>query len=221
MPMQNLLNKSKKLKKSQTLLIGSLLVFGGIVFLSGNYLMKMREQVFSDMKIAMMGPSVPAETTPGTPDDPAIVPETPGETYEENYTFDYSIYYGVLEIPKIWLKRGFYNVGSRYNSIKYNVTMVDGSTMPGDGVGNLILMAHSGDSYISFFANLYRLGIGDDCYITQNGVQYHYQIVNIYEVQKSGMMVLNYNPEAMTLTLVTCTKDNDSLQTVYVAEYAG
>ena len=33
--------------------------------------------------------------------------------------------------------------------------------------------------------------------------------------------VLYYNPNAMTLTLVTCTKDNDSLQTVYVAEYVG
>lgn len=220
MPMQNLLNKSKRLKKSQTLLIGSLLIFGGAIFLSSNYLLKMREEVFSDMKIAMMGPSVPSDSVEQTI-DPNIIPAQTGETYEENYTVDYSVYYGVLEIPKIWLKRGFYNVGSRYNSIKYNVTMVDGSTMPGDGVGNLILMAHSGDSYISFFANLYRLGVGDDCYITHNGVQYHYQIVKIYDVQKSGMMVLNYNPEAMTLTLVTCTKDNDSLQTVYVAEFAG
>ena len=93
--------------------------------------------------------------------------------------------------------------------------------MPSEGYGNLILMAHSGDSWISFFAYLYRLEIGDECYITHNGVQYHYRIVNIYNVNKTGMMVLNYNPGVMTLTLVTCTKDNDSLQTIYVAEYIG
>lgn len=201
------------------MLLGSLFVFAGILSLSWNYLVRMRGEVFEEMKISMMGPVKPAEEVKKE-ETPA--PKDPEEVYkEEAYTIDYSIYYGVLEIPKVWLKRGFYNVGSRYNDIQYNVTMVDGSVMPSEGYGNLILMAHSGDSYVSFFAYLYRLGIGDDCYITHNGVQYHYQIVNIYEVNKSGMMVLNYNPNHMTLTLVTCTKDNDNLQTVYVAEYVG
>ena len=180
----------------------------------------MRNEVFSDMKISMMGPSVPAEVVES--DNTGGIPE-PGspEAYEENYEVDYSKYFGVLEIPKIWLKRGFYNVGSKYNNIQYNVTMVNGSTMPGSGPGNLMLMAHSGDSYISYFAYLYRLDVGDDCYITYNGISYHYQIVRIYEVEKLGMMVLSYDPNKMTLALVTCTKDNDSLQTVYIAEYVG
>ena len=37
---------------------------------------------------------------------------------------DYSKYVGVLEIPKIGLKRGFYNTDSKYNSIEYNVPPV-------------------------------------------------------------------------------------------------
>ncbi len=216
MRMQNLL-KSKKIKKSQTLLIGSLLIFGGSIFLSWNYLLKMRDEVFSDMKIAMMSTPTTVEQAPV---DGAPVESAP-EYYEENYTIDYSKYYGVLEIPKIGLKRGFYNVGSKYNDIQHNVTMMDGSTSPSEGNGNLVLIAHSGDSYISYFAYLYRLGVGDDCYITLSGVTYHYQIVDIYDVLKSGMMVLDWDKNKMNLTLITCTKDSDDLQTVYVAEYVG
>lgn len=217
MQMQNQLKKSKRMKKSQALLIGSLLVFGGSIVLSWNYLLRMREEVFSEMKLAMTA-SLPVTQEQQTEGGPV----SDGEPeYYENYTIDYSKYYGVLEIPRIGLKRGFYNVGSRYNNIESNVTMVEGSVSPSEGNGNLILMAHSGDSYISFFAYLYRLGVGDDCYITLSGVTYHYQIVDIYDVNKSGLMVLDWNPNNRNLTLVTCTKDSDTLQTVYVAEYIG
>ena len=202
------------MKKSQALLLGSLLIFGGSIFLSWNYLLKMRDEVFSDMKIAMM--STPSTEIQTSGDGSSVA--TPIDYYEEQYTIDYSKYYGVLEIPRIGLKRGFYNVGSKYNNIQSNVTMMDGSISPSEGDGNLVLMAHSGDSYISYFAYLYRLGVGDDCYITLSGVTYHYQIVEIYDVLKSGLMVLDWKPGIKTLTLITCTKDNDTLQTVYVAE---
>ena len=217
MQMPNLLKKNKRMKKSQALLIGSLLIFGGFIFLSWNYLLRMRDEVFSDMKIAMMDPS------PTVTEDAQPTSEGGGETqyYEDNYTIDYSKYYGIIEIPKIGLKRGFYNVGSQYNDIKYNVTMMSGSIPPTAGNGNLVLLAHSGDSYISYFAYLYKLGVGDECYITIGGLTYHYQIVKIYEINKSGLMVVNWHPEHMSLTLVTCTKDNDNTQTVYVAEFVG
>ncbi len=217
MRMPNLLKKSKRMKKSQALLIGSLLIFGGAIFLSWNYLLRMREEVFSDMKLAMMDPTPVVEETPAGPAPSGGAPQY----YEEEYTVDYSKYYGVLEIPKIGLKRGFYNVGSKWNDIQYNVTLQEGSVPPYEGYGNFILLGHSGDSYISFFAYLYRLGVGDECYITLNGVVYHYRIDNIYTVEKSGLMVMDFTPPEMTLTLITCTKDNDKLQTVYVAHYIG
>lgn len=204
------------MKKSQVLLIGSLLIFGGSIFLSWNYLLRMRDEVFSNMKLAMM------DTTPTETETPEDSPQVFGaQQYEEQYTIDYSKYYGVLEIPRIGLKRGFYNAGSKYNDIKYNVTMTKKSTMPSEGHGNLVLMAHSGDSYISYFAYLYRLNVGDDCYITFNGVNYHYQIKKIYNVQKTGMVIIDWEPEHMSLTLITCTKDDDTKQTIYVAEYVG
>lgn len=222
MQMQNQLKKNRKIKKSHTLLIGSLLIFGGVIFLSWNYLLRMREAVYSDMRIAMM--DIPA-TAENLSSNDVVTPEVDapvgGAQEEQNYTIDYSKYLGVLEIPRIYLKRGFYNVGNRYNDIQYNVTMVSGSDLPDVINGNLILMAHSGDSYISFFSNLYRLGVGDECFVTYGGVQYHYIITNIYDVPKTGVVRIERDYSKTTLTMITCTKDNDSLQTVYIAERIG
>ena len=174
MLMQNLLKLKNKIKKSHTLLVGSLFIFFGLTFLCSNYLLRMRDEIFSDMKIAMMdivNPAVKEETRPEM---------QKAENLEEIFTeIDYSKYLGVLEIPKIRLKRGFYSTDNRYNKIDYNVTLVSGSNMPDEQNGNTILIAHSGDSYISYFAYLYKLNVGDDAFILYNGQNYHYQIVNI------------------------------------------
>ncbi len=210
---------NNKLKKSHILLIGSLLIFCGVLSLSWNYLVKMKDQIYSEMKIAMMD-EVPK---PAKEETAEVVDNNENNNTEEPvyYEIDYSKYLGVLEIPKIGLKRGFYNVGSRYNNISYNVTMVDGSDLPDVINGNLILMAHSGDSYISYFAYLYKLTIGDMAYVTYLGNQYVYQITNIYEVEKNGVVRLMRNHDKTTLTMITCTKDNDYTQTVYIAERVG
>lgn len=178
----------------------------------------MRDEVYSDMKIAM------TEQPANISEDDVPAPVTENIQKEENntnYVVDYSKYLGVLEIPKIGLKRGFYGIDSRYNSIEYNVTLVKGSTMPDAPNGNLILIAHSGDAYISYFAYLWRLNVGDTAFITYNGVQYQYQIVNIYNVEKSGIVAIHRDVTKNSLTLITCTKDNDHSQTIYIAERVG
>ena len=119
---------------------------------------------------------------------------------------------------KFCLKRGFYDTSSPYNNIEQNVTLVKGSTMPDVVNGNLILMAHSGDAYISFFAYLYRLKAASDVFITYNKVKYHYRIVNIYDVEKDGTVSIYRNYDKTTLTLITCTKNDQTKQTVYIAE---
>lgn len=178
----------------------------------------MRDAVYSDMRISMMEIPAPAENIEAPVVDSNVDPYEPPA---ENYTIDYSKYLGVLEIPKISLKRGFYNVGNRYNNIEYNVTMVEGSDLPNVQNGNLILIAHSGTAYISYFAYLYRLGVGDECFVTYGGVTYHYVIVNIYNVEKNGLVGIERDFNKTTLTLITCTKDSDTMQTVYIAELVG
>ncbi len=180
----------------------------------------MRDEVYSDMKISMM-----EEPTNLSGDDQ--IPDTPStenvkiNDNNNNYVVDYSKYLGVLEIPKIGLKRGFYNVDSKYNSIEYNVTMIKGSNLPDVPNGNLMLIAHSGDAYISYFAYLWRLQVGDSAFVTYNGQKYQYNIVNIYDTPKDGAVTIHRNKERTTLTMITCTKDNDQSQTIYIAELVG
>lgn len=225
MQMRNQLKVNNKIKKSHTLIFGSLLVFVGVISLSWNYFIKLKDEIYSDMRISMMD-DLPVDNSStsivsNVKPNEEIAEESSSEQQSENYYVDYSKYLGVLEIPKIRLKRGFYNLGSKYNNIQYNVSMVEGSTLPDVVNGNLILMAHSGNAYISYFANLYKLGIGDDAYVTYAGNSYHYQIVNIYEVEKNGTVTIHRNYDKTTLTLITCTKDNDYAQTIYICELVG
>lgn len=220
---QKKLNIFKRLRKSQILLIGSLLVFIGFLFVSWNFFITLRDEVYSDLKIdAVMGKDT-NNTIQNIPvaaniQSEEIVENTETIEEEKEVPIDYDKYLGVLEIPRIGLKKGFYNLDNRYNNIQYNVTLVETSTMPDVDHGNLILMAHSGDAYISYFAYLYRLNVGDYAYITYNKVKYTYKIVDIYEVPKVGYVTINRDYDKTCLTLITCTKDNDNTQTVYIAE---
>ncbi len=216
----------KKIKKSQILTFGSFLVFVGVMLVSSNYLIKIKNEVFNDMIIKMMNVDS-QEVIEEVPEVEEIKEETVEDNSNtinsttntnHNYVVNYDKYYGVLEIPRISLKRGFYNIGNRYNNIEYNVTMVEGSSMPDVSNGNLILMAHSGDAYISYFEYLYKLSVGDMAYVTYKGNKYSYKIVNIYNVEKNGKVTIYRNYDKTTLTLITCTKNNDTSQTVYIAE---
>lgn len=209
----------KKIKKSQILLLGSLLVFVGICTLSFEYLGRMKDDVFTDMDLKLNAGLVVADDEEATTDVPITnnLPEDNKQVVQAP-VIDYSKYLGVLEIPKVGLKRGFYNLDSKYNDIQYNVTLVEGSNMPDVVNGNLILMAHSGDAAVSYFAYLYILKIGDKAYVTYNGNKYTYQIVNIYDVPKTGRVKIVRSYDKTTLTLITCTKNNDKSQTVYILE---
>ena len=211
-------NKKKSLRKSQLLLIGSFLVFIGIFVLSYNHLVFLKDQVFANMEIAIAGHNLPTDVEEEV-DVPSVDNVSDGTVYQQSsQEINYSKYAGVLEIPKIGLKRGFYNTDSKYNSIEYNVSVVAGSSMPDVANGNLMLMAHSGDAYISFFAYLYRLNVGDSAYVTYQGNKYQYKIVNIYTVPKTGKVAIYRNYNKTTLTLITCTKNDDTTQTLYIAE---
>lgn len=217
---QNKNNNKKRrgLRKSQLLLIGSFLVFIGLFIFSYNHLVFLKDQVFASMEIAIAGLNLPIEEEEEV-NTPIADNVSDGTVYQQSVKeIDYSKYAGVLEIPKIGLKRGFYNTDSKYNSIEYNVSVVAGSTMPDVSNGNLMLMAHSGDAYISFFAYLYRLNVGDSAYITYQGKKYRYNIVNIYTVPKTGKVAIYRNYNKTTLTLITCTKNDDTTQTIYIAE---
>ncbi len=132
---------------------------------------------------------------------------------------DYSKYYvGNIYIPKIDLKKGFTEIDSRYNTVSRNVQVIRPSDYPDVEKGNFILAGHSGSSSVSFFKDLYKLGVADEVYITYNNVEYKYIIKNIYTDIKDGDVAVRRNRSKTTLTLITCTKGDKNTQTIYIAE---
>lgn len=208
-------NKSK-LKRSQILLIGSLLVFAGVITLSFGRLQVLREMIYESVRLALSVEDIETkEKTTNEIETPENIEDTTEKKQEIKPKFNYN-YIGYLEIPKIRLKRGFVDPSSRYNNIQYNVTISDSANMPDVDYGNFILYAHSGDAYISFFAYLYKLELGDYAYITYNGEKYSYELVKVENVPKTGTLEIKRpNKNTKELTLITCTKDSDSEQTVY------
>lgn len=206
-------NKSK-LKRSQILLIGSFLVFAGVITLSYGRLQVLREMIYESVRLALFVEDTKVEKTESIEEIPEEV-TTPEQKKEVKPKIRYN-YIGYLEIPKIGLKRGFVDPSSKYNNIQYNITISDKSNMPDVDYGNFILYAHSGDAYISFFAYLYKLNEGDYAYVTYNGQKYSYELVKIENVPKVGTLeVKRPNKNTKELTLITCTKDSDTEQTVY------
>lgn len=127
-------------------------------------------------------------------------------------------YIGYLSIPNINLRKGFTEKESKYNTVNKNIQILSSSDYPDKNLGNVIIAAHSGNSSVSYFKKLYLLNIGDVIYIEYKGVKYTYKINNIYEVEKNGKVEIVRNKNVSTLTLITCTKNNESTQTVYISE---
>ena len=189
-----------------------------IGLLSYNYLNEKKEKVFNDVNLEYYALANPVEAKDDKIDNLESDKEEVKEE-EEPIVNNYSNYFiGILDIPKINLSRGFVNPSSSENNVDKNIEIVKTSDMPDVDKGNFILAAHSGNSYVSYFNNLYLLNNEDYVYVTYNGVKYTYQIKNIYLQVKTGQIGIYRDIIKTTLTLVTCTKDDEAHQTIYVAE---
>ena len=136
---------------------------------------------------------------------------------EENNDYTYEEYLGIIDIPKISLYKGFYDKTSNLN-VKFNLYVLPESSYPDVTNGNLIIAGHSGNYNNSYFANLYKLEKEDTITIHYNNSKYIYKITNIYNEEKTGRVRIFRNKNKTTLTLITCTKDDDTHQTIYIAE---
>lgn len=136
---------------------------------------------------------------------------------EEKKTSNYN-YIGVLEIPKINIKRGFLNIKDKGNNVNKNLQVIEGSDMPNVKNGNLIIAAHSGNSYISYFKNLYKLSNEDVAYVYFNNIKYTYKVVGKYDAEKSGKVTIHRDNKKNTLTLITCSQTDKTKQIVYILE---
>lgn len=214
------------LSRNKKITFGVIITFIGLLIIASPYFNLKRVEVFEDMNNQyyeyVMALNVNLEeivdeeitsstTTTKTDSNTIKKPET--TTVNMN---DYFI--ANIEISKIDLKRGFTSIDSKYNNVNRNIYVVPGSTFPDVSNNNLMLAAHSGNGYISFFKNLYKLSISDEVIINYQNKVYKYKIKNIYTDTKDGTVVIKRNKTKSTLTLITCTKGDSKTQTIYIAE---
>lgn len=207
--------ETRQNNKGKFIVVGSLFMVVGIVLLSFSYFKEKKINAFETMNLQLSSINQKEETVI---EDPPNVENLQEEEQESNPETVGIPYIGILEIPQINLKRGFVAKDSPYNNINYAITTLPSSTYPDVEKGNFILVAHSGSAAISFFRNLYKLAVGDVAYVEYNNVRYQYRIVNIYYVEKTGSVALRRNYDKTTMTLITCTYQDDSKQTVYILE---
>lgn len=120
-------------------------------------------------------------------------------------------YLGIIEIPKINLKRYLYDIDSSQNDVDKNIEILKDSDMPNVRGGNLILAGHNGNSAAGHFKNLHKVTLGDKVVINYNNINYTYEISKIYDVLKTGSVAIKRNKNKNTITLITCLGSDKQL----------
>ena len=207
--------RRKKLKTSTVLLFSLVLFLFGLFLISYNYLVAKKEKIYSTMNLLLYEDETPKNIEEPKEEEP--VPDRLANIGEEDKSITYN-YIGTLEIKKLRLKRGFLDINSPYNNVNKNVTLIENSTMPDVVNGNLILAAHSGNCWVCYFDKLYTLSPGDKASVNYKGYAYHYELKNVYNVPKTGTVEVKRDPTKTVLTLITCTHNSDTEQTVYIFE---
>lgn len=210
------------------LTIGSLLVVFSFGLLFYDRIELIKSNIFAEVEIEKYRENNNNIETP-TEDDEEVddagiddfdydqdnLPKEPSESTKTKIRKEYI---GYLEIKKINLKQGIVSKNSRYNNVNYNIQLLKPSNYPDKELGNTIIAGHSGNSYLGFFKNLYKLKLGDEAKITYKDYIYTYKIVNIYNVPKTGKVKVIRDYTKTCLTLITCTYKSKTQQTVYILE---
>ena len=134
-------------------------------------------------------------------------------TKGSSFSFDYI---AVLEIPKINLKRGLVSQDSKYNNVEYNIQIINGSSIPTIEKSNLILAGHNGIGYKAVFKSLDKLKTNDKIYVYYNGYKYQYTLNKVYETKKDGNIEIYRDNNKNTITLITCKRNSNDIQIVYI-----
>ncbi len=202
-------NNIEKNSTSVTAFIGALLTLAGFFFLSYNYIQAEKVYAYDYMSKLFYN---------GT--DVIIIPESEvDEEKDDGLPLEVTNeYIGFLSIPKINLTKGFLDIRSSENNVDKNLLVVEGSNYPDIEGGNFIIAGHSGTGWNSFFNDLYKLTENDTVYITYKEKKYIYKIKNIYTQPKIGKLAIYRDYTKTTLTLITCTNNDSTTQTVYIAE---
>lgn len=200
-----------KLSNKAIVIIAFIAVIGGILLISSDYLQGKKDKAYQKVSISLY-----SEINNQTQDN---TPQNIEESEEEPYvpTPNPNGYLGILTIDKINLQQGFFDKDYEDNNVSKNLTFLAPSNYPDEKNGNVILVAHSGTTHIAYFRNLYQLNKGDTTKIEYKGHLYTYKIDNIYNETKDGSVTIYRDTTKQTLTMITCTKNDNTKQTIYIA----
>lgn len=208
----------KKLTTKQYVLLGTILVILGLFLIFSDYLTLKKYKAYETINLEQS--SLPTYIENQTPNPEANELEDEEENNEpikeDNPNANY--YIGTLSIPKIGLDKGFASIESSYNNVDNNIKVLEYSNYPDQKKGNFIVAGHSGSAWNSFFRNLYKLEVNDKAYVNYKNKTYEYKIVDIYYQEKTGKIRIYRDYNKTTMTLITCTKDDKTKQTVYILE---
>ena len=200
--------KRKKTSKTIFVVIGSLFLLIGVSLISYDFFSKRNVEINEQMAIEEFYTSQEEKKEESTNDTQKV---------EEVKKQNKINYIAILKIPKIDLERGLVDPKSYLNDVKYNLEIVEGSSMPDIKNSNLIIASHSGTARISYFRNLNKLSINDEILLIYKNKTYKYKVSNKYEIEKTGTAKIIRNNNKTTITLITC-KYKTNKQIVVIAD---
>ena len=197
----------KRKSKIVSIIIGIILLVTVIIFNLYNYSSSKKEVIIEENKIEEFFVEEIIE-------EPQITEIKPVTESKQQNTTNYSM---IVEIPNIGLKKGLCSIGQECNAVSKNIQILKESDMPNVTNGNLLLAGHNGNSKVSFFNKLDKIKVNDSIYIYYNGTKYEYKLSNYYDIKKTGKAIIHRDNDKTTLVLITCKKNTDDKQVVYIA----
>lgn len=211
------------MSRNQKIIFSFIILFIGIFIFASEYFNSKKIEVYDYMNELYYNEEISVADIEELDEEIINTEENNEEESKEDtsYTFNEenkSIYIGYLNIPDINLRKGFTEKESKYNTVSKNIEILSASDYPDKENGNVIFAAHSGNSSVSYFKKLYLINKGAQVYIEYNGITYTYEITDIYTVEKTGKAEIKRKKGVSSITLITCTKNDKSTQTIYIGE---
>jgi LPXTG-site transpeptidase (sortase) family protein len=200
----------KNIIKNKLYLVGIILIISGAVIFTAPFIINKEKDSKEEEYINKY-----IESTKDTNEEPIESQETTESEQKDIKSINYSM---VVEIPRLSLKKGLYDVNSTYNNIDYNIAILPESDMPNITNGTLILASHNGNSVISYFRNLSKLSNSDDVFIYYQVTKYTYKITSYYEAQKTGSIVIKTETNQTSIVLISCKPNTHNMQIVFIGE---
>jgi len=124
--------------------------------------------------------------------------------YNKNYITNNNKYYEdiVIEIPKINLYNKVYKAKDNFSNLNNNIVYYKNF----DVNNKIILFAHSGIGYGTYFNKIDELNDGDRVYLYYKDKRYEYYVHNTFIIDENTVDILNEEEKSNKLLLITCDK---------------